>query len=159
MTRDTEKGTLKWDQSAYVRDLLEEEDLSDCKAVNIPMKAGSTIEMSEHDDYEEADLRPYQRLIGKLMYLSCGTRPDIAFIVGQLSRHNAGPQTRSHARSEESCSLSEGISSSWPHVRSEDRWSSSLDVLHATHRVLPSMDGGQYPWIRTPSMDLCTYIL
>lgn len=73
----------------YVRNLLE--DLSDCKAVNILMKAGSSIEMGEHDDYEKAELRPYQHLIGKLMYLSCGTRPDIAFVLGQLSRHNADP--------------------------------------------------------------------
>lgn len=56
------------------------------------MKAGSSIEMGEHDDYEEAELKLYQRLIGKLMYLSCGTRPDIAFVVGQLSRHNADPR-------------------------------------------------------------------
>ena len=26
------------------------------------------------------------------MYLSCGKRPDIAFVVGQLSRHNADPK-------------------------------------------------------------------
>ena len=25
------------------------------------------------------------------MYLSCGTRPDIAFVMGQLSRHNLNP--------------------------------------------------------------------
>lgn len=81
---------MKIVQSAYIRDLLEEEDLSDCKSVNIPMKAGSDI--AEPDDYEEADLKSYQRLIGKLMYLSCATRPDIAFVVSQLSTHNADPR-------------------------------------------------------------------
>lgn len=69
-----------------------EEGLTKCNANVIPMKAGSTIEMLELEDYEEADFCTYQRLIGKLMYLSCGTRPDIAFVVGQLSRHNADPR-------------------------------------------------------------------
>lgn len=53
------------------------------------MKAGSAIEMIEHDDYEDTEIKPFQQLIGKLMYLACGTRPDIAFIVGLLSRYNA----------------------------------------------------------------------
>ncbi len=56
------------------------------------MKVGSSIEMADLEDYEEADLRTYQRLIGKLMYLACGTRPDIAFAMGQLSKHNADPR-------------------------------------------------------------------
>lgn len=48
--------------------------------------------MGEPDDYKKAEMRPYQRLIGQLMCLLCGTCPDIAFVVGQLSRHNADPR-------------------------------------------------------------------
>lgn len=97
ITRDLATRTIKVSQSAYIRDLLEEENLTDCNAPTIPMKAGSSIEMSEPDDYDEADLGDYQRLIGKLMYLACGTRPDIAFVVGRLSKHNADPR-KGHLR-------------------------------------------------------------
>lgn len=56
------------------------------------MKVSSSIEMLEPKNYEKADLCIYQRLVRKLIYLLCGTRPDIAFVVGQLSRHNADPR-------------------------------------------------------------------
>lgn len=92
VTRDLRAGMLKIDQSAFIRDLLESENMTECNAVAIPMKAGCFIEMQEADDYEEVEIKTYQRLIGKLMYLSYGTRPDIAFAVGQLSKHNADPQ-------------------------------------------------------------------
>lgn len=85
-------STLKIDQSAFIRDLVEEEGMRDCNPVNTPMKTGNFIEMQGEDDYEEVDLKVYQRLIGKLMYLSCGTRPDISFVVGQLSKRNADPR-------------------------------------------------------------------
>lgn len=53
------------------------------------MKAGFAIKMIKLNNYKDIEIKPYQHLIGKLMYLACGTRPDIAFIVGLLSRHNA----------------------------------------------------------------------
>lgn len=92
VTWDLKAKTLKIDQSAFIRDLFESENMSDCNFVSIPMKTGCFIKMSEHDDDEEAEIKPYQRLIGKLIYLSCETRLDIAFAVGQLSKHNSDPR-------------------------------------------------------------------
>lgn len=91
-SRDIATGTLKIDQLAFIQDLVIEERLTKCNANVMPIKAGSSIEMSDLEDYEEANLRTYQRLIGKLMYLVCRTRPDIAFVVGQLSKHKADPR-------------------------------------------------------------------
>lgn len=92
VTRDLDAGTLKINQSAFIRDLLEEENLMDCNSVNIPMNARGFIEMLEANDYEEADIKTFQRLIRKLMYLSYVAGPDIAFAVGQLSKRNADPR-------------------------------------------------------------------
>lgn len=92
ITRDPATRTMNIDQSAFIRDLVMEESLSDCNANIVRMKAGSAIDMTNADAYEEEDLHTYQRLIGKLMYLACGTRPDIAFAVGQPSKHNPDPR-------------------------------------------------------------------
>ena len=47
--------------------------------------------MNKLNDYEKANLRAYQWLIGKLMYLIYGTRPKIAFAIEKLSKYNADP--------------------------------------------------------------------
>ncbi len=106
ITRDLFTQTLKIDQFSFIRNLVIEESLTNCNSNIIPMKAGSAIEMIEHDDYEDTEIKPYQHLIGKLMYLACGTRLDIAFIVSLLSRHNADPR-KSHLRAAKSCSTLE----------------------------------------------------
>lgn len=59
ITRDSVMGTMKIDQSAFIRDLVIEEGLTDCNAPVIPMKAGSSIEMLDPDDCEETDLHEY----------------------------------------------------------------------------------------------------
>lgn len=86
------KSTMKIDQSAFIRDLVEDEGMRDCNPVSTPMKAGNFIDMQREDDYEEVNLKICQRLIGKLMYLSYGTRPNICFVIGQLSKPNADPR-------------------------------------------------------------------
>ena len=84
-----EKDILKINQKGYIRDLLEFERMTSCYATVLPVKASSILILDQVEDHQQVDLTAYQRLVGKLMYLSCGTRPNIAFVVGQLSRHNS----------------------------------------------------------------------
>ena len=56
MTKDLSIRILRICQLAYIKDLLEEENLTDCNAPTIPIKGGSAIEINEPDNYNEADL-------------------------------------------------------------------------------------------------------
>lgn len=92
VTRNHAAGTLKINQTFFIRNLIKSKNMTDYNSVNIPIKVGYFIEMSKPGDYEEVDIKSYQRLIGKLMYLLCSTRLDIAFAVNQLSKYNSDPR-------------------------------------------------------------------
>lgn len=52
------------------------------------MRIGSSINMIELNDYEKVELWPYHYFIDKLIYFTGSRRPNIAFVIGQLSRYN-----------------------------------------------------------------------
>lgn len=58
--QNLQPGLMKIDQSAFVRDFIQEEGISDCNLVNILMKVGNFIDMQEVDDYKNVDLKTYQ---------------------------------------------------------------------------------------------------
>lgn len=92
ITWDLSAGTLKISQKAYIRHFLESEKMIFCHPTILPVKAGLALFFDQMDDHQQANLIAYQRLVGKLIYLSCGTRPDIAFVVEQVSRRNSDPR-------------------------------------------------------------------
>lgn len=57
--RDMAARIMKINQSAFIRDLIIEEGLTECNANVIPMKARSFIEMPEPNDYDETDIYTY----------------------------------------------------------------------------------------------------
>ncbi|RVX04977.1 Retrovirus-related Pol polyprotein from transposon TNT 1-94 [Vitis vinifera] len=65
-------------QRKYVLDLLNETGMLGCKPTETPMD--TTVKLEESDGSAPVDKRRYQRLMGKLIYLS-HTRPDIGFSV------------------------------------------------------------------------------
>ena len=76
-------------QRKYILDLLAETGLLDCKPADTPMMVNHGLQITE--GAHAVDREQYQRLIGKLIYLS-HTRPDIAYAVGVVSQFMHRPQ-------------------------------------------------------------------
>ncbi|CAL5395906.1 unnamed protein product [Camellia sinensis] len=75
-------------QRKYVLDLLNETGMLGCKPADTPMD--TTIKLEESDGSAPSDKGRYQRLVGKLIYLS-HTRPDIGFSVSVVSQFMNNP--------------------------------------------------------------------
>lgn len=69
-------------QHKYVLDLLSETGKLGCKPVETPIEQNHRL--SEYVEDATMDRESYQKLVGKLIYLS-HTRPDIAYAVGVVS--------------------------------------------------------------------------
>ena len=76
-----EKDIFKIDPKRYIWDLLEFKGMISYNATVLLVKAGSTLVLDHVEDQQQMHLTVYQQLVDKLIYLSCGTRPDITFVV------------------------------------------------------------------------------
>lgn len=75
-------------QRKHVLDLLKETCISGCKPVETPIDPNQKLGDSKEGTL--VDTSKYQRLVGKLIYLS-HTRPDIAFAVSLVSQFMHAP--------------------------------------------------------------------
>lgn len=76
-------------QRKYVLDFLAEVGMLDCKPVDTPIM--QNYKSVEHTDSIPEDKENYQKLVGKLIYLS-HTRPDIAYAVSVASQFMHSPK-------------------------------------------------------------------
>lgn len=75
-------------QQKYVLDLLTETRMLACKPAEIPIEMNHKLGIFQ--DQVPADKNCYQRLVGRLIYLS-HTRPDIAYVVSVVSQFMHSP--------------------------------------------------------------------
>lgn len=89
----TSTGGYSLSQPAMIQTVLERFRVEDCKPASTPFPGGVKItraSVSEVQDFKATKL-PYNSLVGSLMYIAQGTRPDIAYAVGALSQHLVNP--------------------------------------------------------------------
>jgi hypothetical protein len=84
-----EEKFIKIHQKTYAKKILERFNFSECKPVSTSMLKGTEISTSEKDN--QAQKFPYRQAVGALMYLMRGTRPDLAYSVGFISRTLENP--------------------------------------------------------------------
>ena len=89
--RITRKGhAIHLDQCTYLQKVIERCSMLNAKSASTPLLAGYYA--ARNTEPVDAELcSHFQMVIGSLLYLMLGTRPDIAFAVTHLSRHSANP--------------------------------------------------------------------
>ena len=89
--RITQKGSkISIDQCTYLEKVLERCGMQNAKSALTPLPAGYVPSPSETSATTELRSR-YQTVIGSLLYLMLGSRPDIAFAVTKLAQYAANP--------------------------------------------------------------------
>ena len=93
ITRNRELRSIKVSQGKYIMDILKRFNMESCNPVTIPMAPGDRLTAAEKTEAELAAMenRPYQSLVGSLLYATVCSRPDIAFAVISLTRFMSAP--------------------------------------------------------------------
>lgn len=72
---------MKIDDKTYIQNLLEAKRMSFCHSIVLSIKTGLSFILNQAKNLFKTDMILYQQLIKKLIYLSCKTWLDIAFVV------------------------------------------------------------------------------
>ncbi|CAG8681828.1 11691_t:CDS:1, partial [Acaulospora colombiana] len=96
LERDRPNRTIKLSQSTYIENMIEKYIPHEIlNGVDVPMKDNEPLSTKmcpqTPDEIEFMSKIPYREAVGKLLYLSIATRPDISYAVGVLCRYNANP--------------------------------------------------------------------
>ncbi|SCZ93248.1 BZ3500_MvSof-1268-A1-R1_Chr6-2g08557 [Microbotryum saponariae] len=83
--REGKTGAAIVTQSHFVDVILEEYNMANASPHPTPLAAPSTLRNRVNSDFDPASI-PYHAIVGKLLYLSGTTRPDIAFAVSKAAR-------------------------------------------------------------------------
>lgn len=81
-----DKDRIMLTQKGYIREILGRFGMSACNSVTTPSEINP-----RYVSTELIDVHRYREVIGALMYLSVGTRPDIANTVSRLAQYSQAP--------------------------------------------------------------------
>lgn len=83
-----EKDKITVAQSEYIKELLKRFKMDQANTVCTPLELGNQLIKSKERSADGVKNYPYRELVGGLMYLAIGTRPDITHAISVLSQFN-----------------------------------------------------------------------
>lgn len=93
--RDRKRREIKISQHKYTKKILEKFKMDKCNGTHIPAKTDLILSKalcaSDPDELQLMREKPYRAIVGSLMYLMLGSRPDIAFAVRECSQFLENP--------------------------------------------------------------------
>ncbi|KAJ5091016.1 hypothetical protein N7532_009700 [Penicillium argentinense] len=91
-------GSISIHQHRYIQKVLSDFCMETCQPKSTPIAPKALLNyLPEENDLDEDAKARFGTAIGSLMYLMVGTRPDIAFALGALSRFTSRPQSHHQA--------------------------------------------------------------
>ena len=91
--RDRQERKLTLDQEHYAKEVITKYGMTECKVVTTPLDPSVQLKAANDDNYADPTL--FRQIIGSLMYLMIGTRPDLAAAVSIVSQFASNP-TQQH---------------------------------------------------------------
>jgi hypothetical protein len=95
ITRDKDAGTISLSQRTFFERMLEEFGMADCNPKSTPLPVGIVLSAKDcpttDEDRRYMVDKPYREVLGKMNWAAGGTRPDIAYATGTLSRYQSNP--------------------------------------------------------------------
>ncbi|SCZ95360.1 BZ3500_MvSof-1268-A1-R1_Chr11-2g03459 [Microbotryum saponariae] len=93
--REGKTGAAIVNQAHFVDAILEEHHMANASPQPTPLAAPSTLKNCADSDFDPASI-PYRAIVGKLLYLSGTTRPDIVFAVSKKAARFCNDFTAKH---------------------------------------------------------------
>ena len=149
--------TLEIDQTGYIHSKLKQFRMEDANFHPTPLPAGADVHLVKYSGEATAqERRFYQSLIGSLLYVQLGTRPDISFAVGRLAQYTANP-SKDHTRlakyvlaylkgTADYKLCYDGMSKSWLRSYSDSSLADQPDDFHSTSGYLFLLSSGAISW-------------
>jgi len=86
------QDSVRLTQRTYILKMLERFGMQDCKPCKTPAAVHFKKDcLSAGESLSEEDTQRYQSIIGSLMYAMIGTRPDMPFVLSELSKYVSKP--------------------------------------------------------------------
>jgi hypothetical protein len=150
-----EKGRILIDQSDYLLKVVERFGLTNAKATVTPLPEG--YQPLPNDAPVNPALRSkYQQVIGSLLYIMLGTRPDIAYAVVKLSQFAANPSEDHLNRALYICRyllgtpsyalVFDGNSNGGFIAYADSDWASNPDDRRSTTGYMVKLANGVFSW-------------